>query len=122
MTTCERGDVVLVKFPFTSYKEGKKRPAVIVSVNAYNQAGDDVIATAITGNLKAARRPGDYLLSRWQEAGLLKESLVKSVIFTIEKSLIARKIGKVNEVDMKGISKGLMEALGLKAGSQSSLC
>jgi mRNA interferase MazF len=92
--TYERGDVVLLQFPFTTFIQGKHRPAVIVSTDAYNQAGDDVIAAAITGNFKAARRLGDYLLSCWREAGLIKKSLVKSVLFTAEKSLIIRKFRK----------------------------
>jgi len=114
MMTYERGDVVLLRFPFTTFVGGKQRPAVIVSTDAYNRSGDDVIAAAITGNLKAARRPGDYLLSHWREAGLIKESLVKSVLFTVEKSLIIRKLGKIKGADMEGISQGLREALGLK--------
>jgi mRNA interferase MazF len=114
MTTYERGNVVLLQFPFTTFVRGKQRPAVIVSTNSYNQAGDDVIAAAITSNLKAARHPGDHLLSYWREAGLIKESLVKSVLFTVEKSLIIRKLGKIKETDMEGISQGLKEALGLK--------
>ena len=111
--TYERGDVVLLQFPFTTFVRGKQRPAVIVSIDIYNQAGDDVIAAAITGNLKAAQRPGDYLLSYWREAGLTKESLVKSVLFTVEKSLIIRRLGKMRETDMEGLSQGLKEALGL---------
>jgi len=114
MMTHERGDVVLLQFPFTTFVRGKQRPAVIVSTDIYNQAGDDVMAAAITGNLKAARRPGDYLLSSWRDAGLIKESLVKSVLFTVEKSLIIRKLGKMKETDMEGVSQGLKEALGLK--------
>ena len=114
MTTYERGEVVLLRFPFTTFVRGKHRPAVIVSTDAYNQAGHDVIAAAITSNLKAARRPEDYLLSYWREAGLIKESLVKIALFTVEKSLVIRKLGKMEETDMEGISKGLKEALGLK--------
>jgi mRNA interferase MazF len=113
MMSYERGDVVLLQFPFTTFVRRKQRPAVIVSTNDYNRAGDDVIAAAITSNLKVARRPGDYLLTNWREAGLIKESLVKSVLFTVEKSLIVRKLGRIDKADMEGISEGLREALGL---------
>ena len=54
------------------------------------------------------------LLVYWREADLIKESLVKSVLFTVEKSLIIQKFGKMKEADMEGISEGLKEALGLK--------
>lgn len=113
--TCARGDVILVRFPFTDLKGGKGRPAIVVSTAEYNRAGDDIIATAITGNLKATRHPGDYLLEGWREAGLLKESLAKSVVFTIEKSLVMHKLGKLSKIDMQGVSKGMLTALGLEA-------
>ena len=113
MMTYERGDAVLLRFPFTTFVRGKQRPAVIVSTSTYNRAGDDVITAAITSNLRAARRPGDYLLSHWREAGLIKESLVKSILFTVEKSLIVRRLGRINKADMEGISEGLREALSL---------
>ena len=112
---CNRGDVILVRFPFTDLKAGKGRPAVVVSTAEYNRAGDDVIATAVTGNLKAAWHPGDYLLEGWRGAGLLKESLAKSVVFTIEKSLVTHKLGKLSKIDMQGVSRGLLIALGLEA-------
>jgi mRNA interferase MazF len=105
--TYERGDVVLLQFPFTTFVRGKQRPAVTVSTNAYNRAGDDVIVAAITANLKAVRHPGDYLLTYWREAGLIKESLVKSVLFTVEKSLIIRKLGKMRDTDIEGVSESL---------------
>lgn len=109
----EPGDVILVKFPFTTLVQKKQRPAVVVSTGAYNQAGADVIATAITGNLKAARRPGDFSLTHWHEAGLLKKSLVKFTLFTLEKSLIICKLGKLKEPDLGKLSMGLKEVLGL---------
>jgi hypothetical protein len=37
MTDYKFGDIVLVPFPFTDQTTFKKRPAVIVSSNAYNQ-------------------------------------------------------------------------------------
>ncbi|MEI6450463.1 MAG: type II toxin-antitoxin system PemK/MazF family toxin [Actinomycetes bacterium] len=33
----ERGDVVLVPFPFSDQRTSKKRPAVIVSSNRHNE-------------------------------------------------------------------------------------
>ena len=36
-TGCEFGDVVLVPFPFTDQTTTKKRPAVVVSSDAYHR-------------------------------------------------------------------------------------
>jgi mRNA interferase MazF len=48
----EFGDVVLVPFPFTSQTASKRRPAVIVSSRAYNDAKLDVVVMAITSQLR----------------------------------------------------------------------
>jgi mRNA-degrading endonuclease toxin of MazEF toxin-antitoxin module len=37
MTAYERGDIVLVPFPFSDQTTTKKRPAVVVTSNNYNE-------------------------------------------------------------------------------------
>jgi mRNA interferase MazF len=53
----EFGDVVLVPFAFTSQTASKRRPAVIVSSRAYNDAKLDVVVMAITSQLRMGLRP-----------------------------------------------------------------
>lgn len=48
----EFGDVVLVRFPFTSQSAFKQRPAVVVSGMDYNHARPDVVIMAITSQLR----------------------------------------------------------------------
>ena len=48
MTTYERGNVILVPFPFSNQTTAKKRPAVIISSNAYNSTSSDIVIMAIT--------------------------------------------------------------------------
>jgi hypothetical protein len=45
------GDVVLVPFPFTDQTASKKRPAVVVSADAYHQRRPDVIVMAVEKEL-----------------------------------------------------------------------
>lgn len=117
MTTYNRGDVILVPFPFTDLTTRKQRPAVIVSSNQYNQAGQDVIIAAITSGKKVMDT--DYALSNWQEAGLLSESIVKTgKIVTLHKALIRKGLGKVSSSDMLGIDKHLAQALELSSSKQ----
>ena len=68
-TTCNLGDVVLVPFPFTDQRATKKRPAVVVSSEAYNARGRDVILVAVTSRLlRPADAVGEFLLTDWQAA------------------------------------------------------
>ncbi len=48
MTECSRGDVVLVSFVFTDESGERRRPAVIVSSDAYHQSRQEAIIAAIT--------------------------------------------------------------------------
>ena len=64
------GDVVLVPFPFTDQTSSKRRPAVIVSSDAYHQRGPDVIVMAITSQvIRAAGSAGEVLIDDWRGAG-----------------------------------------------------
>lgn len=47
-TRFEFGDIVLAPFPFTDQSGSKKRPAVIASSAAYQQARRDVLIMAVT--------------------------------------------------------------------------
>jgi mRNA-degrading endonuclease toxin of MazEF toxin-antitoxin module len=57
----EFADVVLVPFPFTDQSATKKRPAAVISSDAYLQERPDLIIMAITSQVKpdTDRRRGD---------------------------------------------------------------
>ena len=68
------GDVVLVPFPFTDQSGVKKRPAVVVSSAAYNEARRDVVIMAVTSQLKSSGAFGEVIIQDWQAASLLRPS------------------------------------------------
>ena len=43
MTRYNKGDVILVPFPFSDQTTAKKRPAVIVSSDTYNNISQDIV-------------------------------------------------------------------------------
>ena len=61
----QRGDAVLTRVPHPGGGRGKKRPAVVIPANRYNQSERLVIVAEITTNLTrasdrpCARRGGD---------------------------------------------------------------
>jgi mRNA-degrading endonuclease toxin of MazEF toxin-antitoxin module len=75
-----RGDVVLVRFPHPSGVRGKKRPAVVVQSDAYNQAVKTLVVAEVTKNLALAHDPAclfiDVSTPEGQATGLKRDSVV----------------------------------------------
>ena len=93
MTNFEFGDIILVPFPFNDQSQAKKRPAVVISSNAYNTERPDLIIMAVTSQIKPENIIGEVIIQDWQAAGLLKPSAIKPVITTIEKGLVIKGSG-----------------------------
>jgi mRNA interferase MazF len=106
------GDVVLVPFPFTNQVTSKKRPAVVVSSRAYAQARPDVVLMAITSQVRTPLALGETLLTDWQAAQLIKASVVKPLLATLEQSLIIRQMGLLSSSDQAALKKALVLILG----------
>lgn len=112
MTAYERGDVVLVPFPFTDQTTIKKRPAVVISSTNYNNASSDIVIMAITSQTEKTFGIGECMIKNWNEAGLLKSSSIKPAISTIEKKLVLKKLGKLSSEDLSTMDMALKEFLG----------
>jgi mRNA interferase MazF len=108
----ESGDVVLVPFPFTSQTVSKQRPAVVVSSRAYGAQRPDVVLMAIRSQLRATPAIGETLLARWQAAGLLKPSVVKPVIATLEQGLVIRRLGRLADEDQADLRTAIAGIIG----------
>jgi mRNA interferase MazF len=108
----EFGDIVLVPFPFTSQVASKKRPAVVVSSRAYNDAKPDVVVMAVTSQLRVNTRLGEVWVTEWKTAGLLKPSSIKPVFATLEQSLVIRRLGAMHPTDCAALKKAIAQALG----------
>jgi len=112
MTTCRRGDVVLVGFVFSDESGVKLRPALVVSSDVYHRARQEAVVAAITSSV---RRPlvGDHRVVRWKEAGLLFPSVVTGILRTIKQPMIRRRLGSLLAADAKAVDTALRRALDL---------
>ena len=112
MITYSFGDILLVPFPFTDQTSIKKRPTVVISSDKYNSQKPDLIITAITSQFNTSISFGEMIIVDWKSAGLLKPSVIKPVITTIEKSLIIKKLGKLKEKDCDELKELISLILG----------
>jgi len=113
-TACEFGDVVLVGFPFTDQATTKRRPAVVVSSDAYHHERPDVIVMALTSQVRPASGIGEAVIQHWKEAGLLKPTVLKPLLATVERGLVIRTLGKLQVSDRESLRESLAVILGRK--------
>jgi len=112
MTGYEFGDVLLVPFPFTDQSTSKRRPAVVVSSDAYHRERPDLIILAVTSQARPQPAFGEAAVAKWKEAGLLRPSVLEPVVATIEGGLVLRKLGRLADEDRAALRKVLGEILG----------
>ena len=91
-TRYRRGDIVLVSFPFTDLSSSKRRPALVISPDAFNDRGQDLVLVAIT-----SQQPDDKAISIDADdlvgGTLPKQSFVKATkIFTMHSTLVLKRI------------------------------
>lgn len=60
---------------------------------------------AITSQFSSSLNFGEMRISEFKNAGLLKPSIIKPVITTIEKNLVIKKLGQLNDSDCQNLQK-----------------
>ena len=114
MTGYRPGDVVLVPYPFGYGVGGRKRPALVVSCDGYNQGTGELVIAQITSRTSAPPRQGDYRIEEWREAKLPRPALVRARLATVEGSLVFRRLGSLAELDFQGALAAMKTALGIE--------
>jgi mRNA interferase MazF len=110
-TGYRRGDIVLVSFPFTDLSSSKRRPALIISPDVFNEHGVDVVLVAIPSqepeDKAIALAPDDFL-----EAALPKESFVRvAKIFTLHSTLIVKRVCALRPEKLDDVLRELRDFL-----------
>ena len=104
----QKGDIVLIPFPFTDLSGNKLRPAVILA-----QTRLDVTVCFITTQLQW-QEPTDVLLQPKNYSGIKKPSLIRlSKIATLDKTLALGRIGSIDSTEMSELNFKLKQLLQL---------
>lgn len=97
-----KGDIVLIRFPFTDLSGSKNRPALVLVSRQ-----SDVVVAFITSNMIHSEN-WDVVLEPNSQNGLKQISAIKiSKIATLDKTLVLGKIGKVDSSDILKVNEGL---------------
>ncbi|MDD5651158.1 MAG: type II toxin-antitoxin system PemK/MazF family toxin [Candidatus Nanoarchaeia archaeon] len=101
-----KGDIVVFQFPFSDLDESKKRPALIVA----NTIDENLILCQITSQERNDSDAISLIQKDFQQGSLNHESFIRpTVIFTVHKSKIEYKAGKLKQEKIKIIEKKYYE-------------
>lgn len=111
----DRGDIVLVPFPFTDLSAEKVRPAVVMSVKNNIDVTVAFISSLVTEQLTES----DFVLMDTHQdfsmTGLKKSSLFKmSKVLTLERSRVLRRLGRVSPAVQKELNNKFKIAFGIQ--------
>lgn len=67
---------------------------------------------AITSQVRTPLGFGEALVADWQAAGLIKTSVFKPVLSTIEQALVIRQMGALSAADIGALQKTIAQIIG----------
>ena len=105
--TLDAFDVVVVPFPYSDVLAEKRRPAVVVSVNALEQECDLVWLVMVTST-GGPLRLGDHAITDLAAAGLSTACRVRaSKITSLDRDRVLRRTGALSAVDADAVRLAL---------------
>ena len=115
----KRGDIILIRFPHPSGIRGKKRPAVVVQADAYNQTMRTVVVAEVTKNLAMASDAAclfiDVSTPEGMATGLKRNSVVSCLLLaTIDRDRVDQVIGTLSAAMGNSLNDCLKAAFGMQ--------
>ena len=109
-----RGDVVIVPVPFAGGRGWKRRPAVVVSSDAYHAVQPvNILIARLSGSVAEHQTDTDYALADWRAAGLRSPGVVSCFLVTVEPRDVSARLGRLSERDLQELNARLRLSLDL---------
>ena len=111
---CDSGDVAVVPFPFSKRPGTKRRPALVLSRQRFNEAGHTLFSMITTR--AHSPWPGDVRIDDLEAAGLHHPCIVRLKLFTLDNRLVLKRAGRLAEKDAESVRASLeflWDAVGL---------
>jgi mRNA interferase MazF len=113
--TYERYDVVVVPFPFTDRASNIRRPALVLSdPTPFGAETGQCLLAMITRAVRSAW-PFDVPITDLASAGLSKGGVIRMKLFTLDQSLVLRRVGALGDADRAAVRAALVGHLGVGA-------
>lgn len=101
-------NVVVVPFPFTDRRATKRRPALVLSTRRFNEHGQLILAMITSAREKW---PSDTAIRDWRQAGLVVPCRCRLKLFTLDQSLVQRRLGTLTDHDGTAVSLAVSRCL-----------
>ena len=98
----------LFSFPLTDSSTKKRRPALVISSEEFNENHNQLILAMITTAKHSSWR-SDIKLKDYAEANLIVPSIVRLKLFTLEKSMVVRQLGYLSKKDKNAVNASLKQ-------------
>ena len=114
----QRGDVVLVDYPYAAGGGAKVRPVLVIENDRDNQRLLNTMVAQITSVTRRALEPTQLLIEiatpAGQQSGLRQDSVVNCVnLLTLDRGKVLQKLGSLPDVLMRQVNNCLKAALEL---------
>lgn len=104
--------MVVVPFPFVDRGVARRRPALVLSGEAFNADHPAVVLAMITA-ARASDWPSDVVLEDWRKAGLDVACRVRFKLFTLDLTLILGQRGSLSPRDRQRVAAALGTTLAI---------
>jgi len=106
----DKGDILILELPFTDLIGRKLRPVLVLSSSKLNEHSKDIIVVKISSFQRIPNYEVKLEQRDLEEGKIKKTSYIHChSIFTVEKSLILKKIGRVKRETIDKVNKKMME-------------
>ncbi|NMA92528.1 MAG: type II toxin-antitoxin system PemK/MazF family toxin [Firmicutes bacterium] len=104
-----KGDVVVIRFPFSDPDSAKKRPAFVIDI----LSDDDLILCQITSNALEDGYAIEITDDDFENGGLMVPGNVRlNKLFTVDKRAVLYKVGTLKELETQQIIDCLLNLFG----------
>jgi mRNA interferase MazF len=114
----QRGDIVLVDYPYISSSLTKVRPVLIIQSDRHNHRLSNTIVAQITSMTQRSLEPTQLFIEiathEGKQSGLRQDSVINTLnLLTISQAKILHKLGQLPDSIMQKVNNCLKAALDL---------
>ncbi len=107
---CDRYETVVVPYPFHEKPVSKRRPALVLSGQGFNERNGHSLVAMIT-TAKAYNWPSDVMIADLASAGLVVPCVLRMRFQTLPNDIFVRRLGHLGGLDRLACERALADMI-----------